>query len=806
MQNLRYDERQSNKTTTNKTMNRTLTPPLRCALIASLLLVSFHVQQGIAAFDEQLHPAPVFGTGMVLQQNMPIRIWGTATPGEEISVTLGTENSSVKTTKEGIWSVKLPARKASFSPVSLSINEIKFDDILIGEVWICAGQSNMQFPLKQCGNGNELLRQADNPNLRIMQHQGLRLVAKDGYTERELNRCNTNDFFQTAWLKSDLKSAAMTSAVGWIFAEQLQKKLNVPVGIIQVSVGGSAMNNWIPPRVARKNPITSALYQGDWLNNRAVLAAHQRRAKEAMKSVIEPSKAYIIGETPYRWLCEPGFLFEAGIAPLQFLSFQGVVWYQGESDASNDSAASDAAQLFPLLIESWRNHFNQCELPFLFVQLPSFKHTDWPAFRESQRQTELSIPNTMMAVTIDLGDETNIHPKDKKPIGDRLLRLAINNVYKIKENPRRPGFPTVRNIEHLENKLVINFGNCGSGFLPVDGNLIGFEIGDAEGNYVTVEAELNEPNSVTLHYHKPVPSTVRYLWEGYAKNKVKLFNEDGLPVGPFCMPVNKTHPNKSSSSNRSQTPPIVAHRGASAAAPENTIPAFELAWKRGADAIELDCHLTADGHIVCIHDKDTKKVADKNLVIKTSKLDELRNLDVGSWLDKKFSGTTIPTLAEAMATVPFDKKIYIEVKSNASIVPKLFQNIEQASLSKDQIVIISFDAEVIRQVELRDPLLKTYWLTSIKKDKFGDASPSLDKILKTLSQTGTDGVSTNHAQLCPNLIRGIQQAGYQHHVWTVDQPQTAAKLWEWGTESITTNRPEKIRLHFQKETSKAAGQ
>ena len=112
------------------------------------------------------------------------------------------------------------------------------------------------------------------------------------------------------------------------------------------------MNNWIPPRVARKNPITSALYQGDWLNNEAVFAAHRRRAKEAMKPVIELGKDYIVGETPYRWLCEPGFLFEAGIAPLQFLSFQGVVWYQGESDAFSDSAANDAAQLFPLLIES----------------------------------------------------------------------------------------------------------------------------------------------------------------------------------------------------------------------------------------------------------------------------------------------------------------------------------------------------------------------------------------------------------------------------------------------------------------------
>ena len=786
-------------------MYRTLKFPFQCALIASLLLASFDAQQGIAASDKSLHPAPAFGNRMVLQQNMPIHIWGTATPGEEISVTLGTENSSVKTTKDGNWSVKLPPRKASFEPLSLSINEIQFDDILIGEVWICAGQSNMQFSLKQCESGNELLRRADNPNLRIMRHQGLRLVAKEGYTEQELKRCNTDDFFQTEWVKSDLKSAASTSAVGWIFAEQLQKKLNVPVGIIQIAVGGSAMNNWIPPRVARKKPITSALYRGDWLNNQAVYPAHRNRAKQAMKPVIEPDKAYVIGETPYRWLCEPGFLFEAGIAPLQFLSFQGVLWYQGESDAYSEPAAADAAQLFPLLIESWRNHFNQCELPFLFVQLPGFKNPDWPTFRESQRQTELLIPNTMMAVTIDLGDKTNIHPKDKRPIGDRLLRLAINNVYQVGQETKRLEFPTVHNIEHLENKLIINFDNCGSGFLPVEGGLVGFEIGDADGNFTAVDAERSGDNSITLPCPKSNPSIVRYLWEGYPKNKVKLFNEDGLPVGPFSIPVTKLPLNSRSSANRSQTPPIVAHRGASAAAPENTIPAFELAWEKGADAIELDCHLTADGHIVCIHDKDTKKVADKNLVIKNSKLDELRTLDVGSWLDKKFSGTTIPTLIEAIATVPSDKKIYIEVKSNASIVPKLFEDIEKAKLNKDQIVIISFDAEVIRQVELKDPLLKTYWLTSIKKDKFGDASPSLEKILKTLSQTGTDGVSTNHAQLCPNLIRGIQQAGYQHHVWTVDQPKTAAKLWQWGTESITTNRPEKIRLHFQKETPAPAG-
>ena len=782
----------------------------KCRINSSLMMLllltsSIGAQIGNAATFEKLKTAPVFGTGMVLQCGEPIRIWGTSAVGDKISVTLGAQNRGVTTSTDGNWSVVFPPKKASFEPLALTVNEIQFDDILIGEVWICAGQSNMQFSLKQCDSGNEMLRRADNPHLRIMRHQGLRLVAKDGYTERELQRCNPVDFFETEWLKSDSKSAATASAVGWIFAEQLQKKLNVPVGLIQIAVGGSAMNNWIPPQAARENSITAALYQGDWLNNEAVYRAHRTRAKQAMKPSLETNQPYIIGETQYRWLCEPGFLFEAGIAPLQFLSFRGVLWYQGESDAYSDTAANNAAQLFPFLIESWRKHFNQCELPFLFVQLPGFKNPDWPAFRESQRRTELSIPDTGMVVAIDLGDEQNIHPKDKRPIGDRLLRLALNNVYEIGGETERLGFPTVNNIQLLENRLVIKFENCGDGFLPIEGKLNGFEIGDEAGDFMAVDAELSAPNSVTLHYRKQKPSTVRYLWEGFPENKVKLFNEGGLPAGPFSLSVSEFSPGSTFRNNHLRIPPIVAHRGASAAAPENTIPAFELAWEKGADAIELDCHLTADGYIVCIHDKDTKKVADQNLVIRESKLEDLRALDVGSWLDTKFAGTTIPTLVEAMATVPAGKKIYIEVKCNASIVPVLFQDIEQADLSKDQIVIISFDAEVIRQVELKDPLLQTYWLTSLKKEKSGALSPTLDTILETLSRTGTDGVSTNHAELCSDLIRSVQKAGYQHHVWTVDQPQTAAKLWRWGTESITTNRPEKIRQHFQVETSVSKG-
>ncbi len=238
---------------------------------------------------------------------------------------------------------------------------------------------------------------------------------------------------------------------------------------------------------------------------------------------------------------------------------------------------------------------------------------------------------------------------------------------------------------------------------------------------------------------------------------------------------------------------IVAHRGASREAPENTIPAFTLAWEQGADAIEGDFHLTADGHIVCIHDKDTKRVAGKNLVVAKSSLADLRKLDVGAYRGEKYKGTVIPTIAEVFATIPAGRKIYMEVKSNESIIPDLLREIGKSGLRQEQVAVISFHTKVIGALKARAPQCRAMWLSGFKKDRSGKITPSLETVLKTLKRVKADGLSSAKDVVTQDIIKGVMDKGYEYHVWTVDDVKTARRFKAWGAKSITTNVPGRIR-------------
>lgn len=252
-----------------------------------------------------------------------------------------------------------------------------------------------------------------------------------------------------------------------------------------------------------------------------------------------------------------------------------------------------------------------------------------------------------------------------------------------------------------------------------------------------------------------------------------------------------------------QEPTIVAHRGASHDAPENTLPAFRLAWNQGADAIEGDFHLSKDGHIVCIHDDNTKKVAGKKLDVSQSTLAELKQLDVGAYRGKQFKGTRIPTLTEALATVPQTskagerKKIYIEIKCGPEIIPPLLKELKQSKLKQDQIVVISFNQIVIQKIKSEAPQFKAYWLSGFKKDALGRVKPSLKHVLSTLKQTKADGFSSSQKHINESFVKGIIEHGYEYHVWTVDDIETAQRFKTWGALSITTNRPGLMIKHLE---------
>lgn len=239
-------------------------------------------------------------------------------------------------------------------------------------------------------------------------------------------------------------------------------------------------------------------------------------------------------------------------------------------------------------------------------------------------------------------------------------------------------------------------------------------------------------------------------------------------------------------------PFLVAHRGASHDAPENTLPAFELAWKQGADAIEGDFHLTKDGKIVCLHDYDTKRVSGTKLVAKDSTLAELQALDAGAWFKPEFKGTTMPTLRDVAATVPAGKKFYVEVKCGPEIVPAMLEELAASGLKDEQIVVISFQAPVIAELKKHKPSYKACWLSSFEKESPLD--PGTDEVLATLRKISANGFSSKaDPRLDAAFVKAVRDAGFEYHCWTVDDVATAKRFLGLGALSVTTNRPAFLR-------------
>ena len=239
-------------------------------------------------------------------------------------------------------------------------------------------------------------------------------------------------------------------------------------------------------------------------------------------------------------------------------------------------------------------------------------------------------------------------------------------------------------------------------------------------------------------------------------------------------------------------PLVVAHRGACGHGPENTLPAIRQAWALGADAVEGDFRLTADGQIVCIHDADTARVANTRLVVAESTLEELRRLDVGGWYGPIFRDTRIPTIAEVFATIPVGRTLFLEVKSGPELIPPLLREIQQAGLGAEQLVVISFQAAVIRALKDQASWLRAFWLCSCRQDARGRFQPGSQEVIRTLVECGADGFGA-HARLDDAaFIQDIRAAGFEFHVWTVNDPQQALWFMRMGAGSITTDYPERL--------------
>jgi sialate O-acetylesterase len=481
------------------------------------LMADFDDTPPVAAPAPMLALASVFSDHLVFQRNQPVPIWGDAKPGDTITVTQVPQSAapvnppssvSTRSDEKGRWRVDLTLMKASTDPMDLRVTSaagdppVEVTDILVGEVWVASGQSNMEWPLYKCTGGDAAKAAADDPLLRLLTVPlG---VSTDGPRRAMPLQYNGS---RGTWKVCTPSNVHNFSGVAYFFARDLRKALGVPVGVIYQAVGGTTCRAWSPRSAFSGNPVVEK-YLGDW-NDRI-------RNWNAQW-----------GSDPAEDINRPMVLYDAMIAPLQPYAIQGVIWYQGESDSGN---ATTFRHLFPSLIQSWRREWGGREFPFLFVQLAP--HEGWtPELREAQLQTWQTVPNTAMVVTADVGpaDPKDFHPPHKEPVGSRLTLAARALVYGEKIEYSGPVYAS---SERANGRMLIRFTHAASGLKSGDGKpLRGFTVAGANGEFQPADAVIEGDTVAVSNPAVPESVTVRYGWANMMS--CNLANGEGLPASPF---------------------------------------------------------------------------------------------------------------------------------------------------------------------------------------------------------------------------------------------------------------------------------
>lgn len=460
-----------------------------------------------------------YSDNMVLQRDKPLTIAGMANAGEKVTVRIAGQKQQTTTAASGRWAVILAPLTAG-GPHTLEITtpskELNYRQVLIGEVWICSGQSNMAFRVDECVDNQRkafLEFAARKPQIRLFDMKPRWNTNAVEWDSSVLDSLNRLQYYQdTGWTECNERTAAPFSAVAFAFGQMLSDSLHVPVGLILNAVGGSPTEAWID-RETLEFRFTDILYNWtendfiqDWVRGRAALNIKKAQNK--------------LQRHPY----EPCYLYEAGIRPLHKFPVRGIIWYQGESNAHNMEAH---ARLFRLLTESWRKNWNE-ELPFYYVQLSSIDRPAWTWFRDSQRRLMASIPNCGMTVSSDLGDSLDVHPRQKRQIGERLAHWALNKTYRHNTLPSGPLF---RSVEFSGNSAYITF-DYGEGMHAAGGeDLKTFEIAGQDGLFVPAHAIVENGKVKVWNEQIKTPGQVRYGWQPFTR--ANLVNREGLPASTF---------------------------------------------------------------------------------------------------------------------------------------------------------------------------------------------------------------------------------------------------------------------------------
>ncbi|WP_246484989.1 sialate O-acetylesterase [Chitinophaga qingshengii] len=462
-------------------------------LLAACLLIAESVSANVTLPE-------FFGNGMVLQRSQPIYVWGWADKGEKVTVQFKEQKQSVKTGNDGKWMVKLKPEAAG-GPFVLTVNgknNVTFDNVMMGDVWICSGQSNMEFHVRDVTKAAEEVQAANYPQIR-------EFTVKRAAAKEPLEHVAA-----ASWYPATPENVGNFSAVSYFFGRELHKELQVPIGLIHTAWGGTQVEAWI----SRKGFLSSETF------------------RQMMSEPLGIDS--ITGPNGY-----PACLFNAMIHPLLPFGIKGAIWYQGEANAGR---AYQYRQSFPLMITDWRNQWKQGDFPFYFVQLASFDANNgkvegnsrngstWAELREAQAMT-LSLPNTGMAVITDIGERNDIHPRNKQDVGKRLAFNVLKNVY---AKPVVPSGPVFKSMDIQGDKAWLSFTDPGTGLMVKDryGYLKGFEVAGADGQFHYAKASVINGKVVVSSDQVATPVTVRYNWADDAADG-NLFNKEGLPAAPF---------------------------------------------------------------------------------------------------------------------------------------------------------------------------------------------------------------------------------------------------------------------------------
>ena len=460
----------------------------------------------------------IYSDNMVLQHGQSLPLHGIANAGTKITVTIGKQQLNTTADSNGKWQVTL-APLAAKETYTLQITAGKekriFKNVVAGEVWLCSGQSNMEFEMFQASTGERDIPQAENPNIRLFDMEARwRTDNANAWELSALDSINVLQYYKPAqWEVCTPKTVRAFSAVAYYFGRSLQKDLDMTIGLICNAVGGSPTEAWIDRRTLEYE---FPRILNNWRENDFIMDWVRQRAGENIAKATDKLQRH-----PY----EPAYLFEAGILPLAKYPIKGVIWYQGESNAHNKDAHS---KLFPLLVKSWRNEFGYSHLPFYYVQLSSINRPSWGWFRESQRRLMKVVPHSGMAVSYDYGHPTDVHPKNKQPIGERLAQWALADTYGRKVLPSGPLFRSAT----FNGKVATVAFDYAQGMHSADGKTLrGFELSDGNGIFYPATAEVVGEELKVTSEEVSTPKMVRYGFSPVTDGN--LVNEANLPASTF---------------------------------------------------------------------------------------------------------------------------------------------------------------------------------------------------------------------------------------------------------------------------------